>query len=66
MARPDNKERNFSITGMKDLLTPELLAAVFGLLQNPSTYAWALLLVIGLWALAKLCSAVTELAKLFQ
>jgi hypothetical protein len=54
LARPDNKERNFSITGMKDLL------------QNPSTYAWALLLVIGLWALAKLCSAVTELAKLFQ
>lgn len=51
---------------MKDLLTPELLAAVFALLQNPSTYAWAILLVIGLWVLAKLCTALADLIKLFK
>jgi hypothetical protein len=51
---------------MKDLLTPELLAAVFALLQNPSTYCWAVLLVAGLWVLCKLCTAVTELVKLFK
>jgi hypothetical protein len=51
---------------MKDFLTPELLAAVFALLQNPSTYAWTLLLVIALWVLSKLCNAVTELVKAFR
>ena len=51
---------------MKDLFTPELLAAIFALLQNPSTYAWALLLVIGLWVLSKLCTALADLIKLFK
>ncbi len=51
---------------MKDLLTPELLAAVSVLLHNPSTYAWAILLVIGLWVLSKLCTSLAELIKLFK
>jgi hypothetical protein len=51
---------------MKDFLTPELLAAIFALLQNPSTYAWAILFVIGLWALSKLCTGLAELIKLFK
>jgi hypothetical protein len=51
---------------MKDLLTPELLAAVFALLRKPSLYAWAILAVIGLFALAKFCTSLAELVKLFK
>jgi hypothetical protein len=51
---------------MKELFTPELLAALSWLLQNPSTYAWALLLVAGMWVLSKLCTSLAELIKLFK
>lgn len=48
---------------MKDFLTPEFVAALFGLLQNPSTYAWAIVIVAAVWALAHLCTALAALVK---
>ncbi len=51
---------------MKDFFTSELIAGVFALLQNPSTYAWALLIVIGLFGFAQVCNALAVLVKLFK
>lgn len=51
---------------MKDLLTPEFVAAFFALLAAPSTYAWAIVIVAAVWGLAHLCSALAELVKAFK
>jgi len=58
-----NKTKILAITHMKDLLTPEFVAAFFGLLHNPSTYAWAIVIVAALWALGHLCNALAALVK---
>ncbi len=53
---------------MENILTPELLAAFFALLQNPVTaaFCWAMLVVIALWVVYKLCTALTELIKVLR
>lgn len=66
VAFTDNKIQILPIIHMKDFLTPEFVAAFFGLLRNPSTYAWAILIVVALFGLAHLCTSLAELVKLFK
>ena len=54
------------MTAMKDSLTPDIITAVFALVQNHPFLCSALLFVAGVWALYKLCTAITELVKLFK